>query len=580
MLDLLIRGGQVVDGTGTPGRRADVGVRDGKVVAVGEVDESAARTVDADGLVVAPGIIDIHTHYDAQLCWDAYATPSSLHGVTTIVGGNCGFTLAPSSPADHEFLARMLSRVEGMPLEALVAGVPWDWGTFGEYLDRMEGRLGVNAGFLVGHTAIRRSVMGPDQERPARDDELAAMLRLLHEGIRAGGLGFSTSVSQTHNDADGRPVPSRHASVGELVALAQAAGEHPGTTLELVPPPGPFAPELIDLMTAMSAAADRPLNWNLINVSAAIREATAQRLAASDHAAAHGGCLVGLVLPDTSAVRLSFHNGFLLDALPDWDWLFELPPDSRLKALADPAARARLAAGANRPEAQALYYIVDWGGLVIGQTFAPANDGLAGRAVGEIASDRGVDPLDALLDIVVADDLRTLLVTPFRGNDEDSWALRETTVRDPRTIPGGSDSGAHLDMLDTFTMATRLVGPQVRDRGMLTLEEAVHLLTGVPAGLYGLQGRGVIREGAWADLFLFDPATVDAGPVHLRHDLPSGAPRLYGEALGVHHVMVAGVEIVSGTETTGALPGRTIRSGRDTTTVTAAQGRAASWRNL
>jgi N-acyl-D-aspartate/D-glutamate deacylase len=287
-----------------------------------------------------------------------------------------------------------------------------------------------------------------------------------------------------------------------------------------------------------------------------------------------------LVLPDTSAVRLSFYNGFLLDALPDWEWLFELPPGPRLRTLGDPAARDRLAAGARRPEAQALYYVVDWAGLTIGQTFGSANVGLAGRTVGDIASDRGVDPFDALLDIVVADDLRTLIVTQLRGNDAESWKLREATVRDPRTIPGGSDSGAHLDMLDTFTMATRLLGPQVRDRHMLTLEEAVHLLTAVPAGLYGLKGRGVIREGAWADLFLFDPATVDAGPVHLRYDLPGGAPRLYGEAVGVHHVMVAGVEIVSGTETTGKLPGRTIRSGRDTTTVTAAEARTAAWRHI
>jgi N-acyl-D-aspartate/D-glutamate deacylase len=527
---------------------------------------------------VAPGIIDIHTHYDAQLCWDAYATPSSLHGITTVVSGNCGFTLAPSEPEDHEYLARMLSRVEGMPLESLAAGVPWEWRSFGEYLDYLDGRIGVNAGFLVGHTAIRRRVMGADQERHATEEELSAMLALLHDGIAAGGLGFSTSVSPTHNDADGRPVPSRFASFDELVTLARAAGEHPGTTLELVPPPGAFSPDNIELMTAMSVAADRPLNWNLINVSAAIREATAQRLAASDHAAEHGGWLLGLVLPDTSAVRLNFASGFLLDAIPDWAWLFELPPAQRIRSLRDPAVRDRLAAAAGRPEAGGLYYIVDWGKLTIAQTFAASNDGLAGRTVADIAGER--DPFDTMLDIVVADELRTLIVTPFRGNDEESWALRERIVRDPRTIPGGSDSGAHLDMLDTFTMATRLLGPGVRDRGMLTLEEAVHLLTGVPAGLYGLSGRGRVAEGAWADLFVFDPATVDAGPVYLRSDLPAGAARLYGDATGVHHVFVAGTEIVAGTVTTGELPGRTVRSGRDTTTVTAADARKAAWRAI
>jgi N-acyl-D-aspartate/D-glutamate deacylase len=279
-------------------------------------------------------------------------------------------------------------------------------------------------------------------------------------------------------------------------------------------------------------------------------------------------------------MRLNFASGFLLDALPDWDWLFELPPVERLRALREPAVRDRLAAGARRPEAASLYYIIDWARLTIAQTVAPAQAGLAGRTVGDIAAERNSEPFDALLDIVVGDELRTLIVTPLRGDDSESWELRERVVRDRRTIPGGSDSGAHLDMLDTFTMATRMLGSTVRDRGMLKLEEAVHLLTRVPAGLYGLVGRGRVDEGAWADLFLFDPATIDAGPVYLRSDLPGGAPRLYGDAVGVHHVFVAGTEIVTGTETTGARPGRTIRSGRDTRTVTVSDARKAAWRAM
>jgi len=580
VLDLVVRGGEVIDGTGALRRRADVGVSDGLIVEVGEVEEASRRTIDADGLIVAPGVIDIHTHYDAQLCWDAYATPSSLHGITTVVSGNCGFTLAPAEPEDHEFLVRMLWRVEGMPLDTLVAGVSWDWRTFGEYLDRMEGRLGINAGFLVGHSAIRRRVMGDDQERHSTPQELTAMLRLLHDSLEAGGLGFSTSMSQAHNNADGRPVPSRHASVEEFLTLARAVRDHPGTTLGLVPPQGAFAPELIELMTAMSSAADRPLNWNVINASAAIREATLQRLSASDYAAARGACLFGLVRPDPSAARLTFMSGFLLDAVPDWGWLFELPPDDRITALKDPAVRARLAAGGVRPEAGALYYIVDWAKLTIGQTFHPSNEGLAGQTVGEIAAQRGVEPFDALIDVVIADGLRTLIVTPARGDDSESWELREQVLRDQRALPGGSDSGAHLDMLDTFTMATRMLGPLVRDRGTLNLEDAVHLLTQVPAGLYGLTRRGVVSRGAWADLLVFDPDTVDAGPVHLRHDLPAGAPRLYADAIGVQHVLVAGTEIVNGNSTTGALPGRTIRSGRDTHTVTVADAQKRAWRHV
>jgi N-acyl-D-aspartate/D-glutamate deacylase len=545
---------------------------------MGRVDEPARRALDIDGLAVAPGMIDIHTHYDAQLCWDPYATPSVLHGITTVIGGNCGFSLAPSEPEDHEYLARLLSRVEGMPLASLVEAVPWDWRSFGDYLDRMEGKLGVNAGFFVGHTAIRRRVMGADGERIATESELAAMLQLFHEGLAAGGLGFSTSVSQTHNDAEGRPVPSRFANRQEMVSFARATGEHPGTTLEIVPPPGAFSDDHVELMIAMSAAADRPINWNLINVSTAIADATAQRLAAADSAAQRGACIVALVLPDSSAMRLNFVSGFLIDALPGFDLLFELPPAERLQVLASPPARLLLRrAGATEP-GKALYYITDWGGLTIGQTFAAVNDGLTGRTVRDIAAERAVDPFDALLDVVVADELRTVLVTPYRGNDDASWKLRQDAVRDRRTIPGGSDSGAHLDMLDTFTLATRLLGPAVRERGMVELEEAVHLMTGVPAGLYGMKDRGRVTEGAWADLLVFDPDRIDAGPVHVRNDLPAGAPRLYGAAVGVHHVFVNGEEVVCGKELTDALPGRTIRSGRDTTTVTVAEAQRATWR--
>src|SRR5262245_59633333 len=212
MLDLLVRGGTVVDGTGEAARTADVGVRDGHIVAVGRVDEDAHRTIDADGLVVAPGLIDLHTHYDAQLCWDPYATPSVLHGITTVIGGNCGYTLAPSEPKDHDYLSRVFARVEGIPHPTLVEGVPWDWRSFADYLDRMEGRLGINAGFFAGHTAIRRLVLGDEIERVATNDEVDAMVRHLHASITAGALGFSTSVVQSDNDEKGRPVASRFAA--------------------------------------------------------------------------------------------------------------------------------------------------------------------------------------------------------------------------------------------------------------------------------------------------------------------------------------------------------------------------------
>jgi N-acyl-D-aspartate/D-glutamate deacylase len=568
MLDMVITGATVVDGTGAPGKRADVAIQGGRVVALGEVDDQARKRIDADGLVVAPGIIDLHTHYDAQLCWDPWATPSSNHGTTTVIGGNCGFSVAPVADGDLDYMSRLLARVEGMPLESLQAAVPWDWRSFGEYLNRFEGKLGVNAGFFVGHTAIRRLVLGDDGERHASPEELDRMRDLLRQGIEAGGLGFATGTSPTHNDAAGRPVPNRFASHSEYVELARVAGEHEGTSLEIVPPPGRFADEQIELMTDMSAAADRPINWNLLNVSKLIWDDCVQRLDASDYAAARKARIVALTMPVSNAMRLNFVSGFLFDALPVFDHLMELDLDTRLRVLASPEARALLRRCETTPQGRALYYITDWGGLTIGQTYSPENDGLQGRTVAEIAATRGIDAFDALLDVVVADELKTMIVTPMRGDDPESWKLRQEVLRDRRTVAGGTDSGAHLDMLDTFATNTSLVGPCVRDRQMLGLEEAVHMLTGSAAALYGMVDRGVVKEGAWADLFVFDPTTVGPGQVEMRYDMPAGAGRLCSDPTGVEHVLVAGREIVrGGTEITGDLPGTVLRSGRDTRTV-------------
>ncbi|HEY4397952.1 MAG TPA: amidohydrolase family protein, partial [Acidimicrobiia bacterium] len=335
MLDVKIAGGSVVDGTGTARRRADVGIRDGRIVAIGEIDEPATRTIDADGLVVAPGFVDIHTHYDAQAFWDPALTPSPLHGVTTVVGGNCGFTIAPLAASEADYLMRMLSRVEGMPLESLAAGVPWDWQTFGEYLDRLDGTLAVNAGFLVGHSALRRVAMGDRSHEAATNDDVDAMCRTLSESLAAGGLGFSSSQAPTHNDGDGEPVPSRAATRDELVALSRVVGDHPGTTLEFIPTVGPFSDEHVELMAAMSASAGRPLNWNVLVVGGGTDTYRAQ-LEASDRAAEQGGRVLALTVPAVMQLHLNFRSGFLFDALPGWGPTMALPDEEKTRALTDP----------------------------------------------------------------------------------------------------------------------------------------------------------------------------------------------------------------------------------------------------
>ena len=570
MLDVKIRGGDVVDGTGAPRRRADVGIRDGRVVAVGAVDEDAAQTIDADGLAVTPGFVDIHTHYDAQVLWDPATTPSPFHGVTSVVGGNCGFTIAPVEPSETEYLTRMLARVEGMPLESLVAGVPYDWRTFGEYLDRVDGNLAVNAGFLVGHSAIRRVVMGDDAVgNEATAAQVEAMTRLLGESLDAGGLGFSSSQATTHNDGDGNPVPSRAATPEELVALSAEVGRHAGTTLEFIPAVGGFNEEHLSLMASMSHAADRPLNWNVLVPNAARAQMAWQALEASDYAAAHGGRVLALTVPDVMRTHLTFKAGFVLDALPGWAKTMALPPDEKMRALADPAERARLQAGATSKEAGLLRGIAAWERMTIVETFAPENADLVGRTVGDIAAERGQEPFDALLDVVLADELRTVLLPPLAGNDDDSWRLRRDIWRDGRAVVGASDAGAHLDMLSTFTYSTSMLRA-CRERQLLELEEAVALLTDRQARLYGIRERGRVAEGWWADLVVLDEARVAPSPVEWRNDLPAGAGRLYAGAEGIEHVLVNGAEIVRRGDLTGARPGSLLRSGRDTETVTAA----------
>ncbi|MGH9056997.1 MAG: N-acyl-D-amino-acid deacylase family protein [Acidimicrobiales bacterium] len=567
MLDLLVTGGVVVDGTGAPGRPADIGIRDGRVVAVGNVDEPARRTIEAGGMVVAPGFVDIHTHYDAQAFWDTTLSPSPLHGVTTVVGGNCGFSIAPLAPEDGDYLMRMLARVEGMPLEALQLGVPWDWKSTGDFLGRLDGTLTPNAGFLVGHSALRRAVMHDEATaRAATAGEVAAMQALLHEGLAAGGLGFSSTWSRTHNDHEGHPVPSRHASRDELVALCSTVRDHPGTTLEFIPGVAPFDDDQFDLMAAMSRAADRPLNWNVLQVYGRNVDVVDHQLAGTGRSDGQGATVLALTLPDSFRTWLNFRSGFLLDILPGWDRLMALPPEEKLARLSDPAERAewdRLAQSAtDRTRA-----LAHWARYRVEESTDPA---VVGRTVGELATERGVPAWDALADLVVADRLATVITAPDAGQDDASWAKRVEVWRDPRAVVGASDAGAHLDMIDSFSYATTLLARAVRERALLPIEEAVRLLTDRPARLYGIRHRGRIAEGWWADLVVLDPDRVGPGPVRTRYDLPGGAGRIYGEAEGVEHVVVNGVLAVSRGEFTDARAGRVLRSGRDTDTVTAA----------
>jgi N-acyl-D-aspartate/D-glutamate deacylase len=569
MLDLLLTGGTVVDGTGAPRRRADVGVKDGRIVAIGTVTDEAAQTVDATGKVIAPGFIDVHTHFDAQVFWESALTPSPLHGVTTVLGGNCGFTIAPLSddPRDGEYLMRMLARVEGMPLESLRDGVPWSWKSTAGYLDAVEqASLGVNAGFMVGHSAIRRIVMGQEAtDRESTPDELAAMERLLHEGLEAGGFGFSSSWARTHNDADRKMVPSRYASREEILALCKVTGQHPGTQLEFIPMVGPFDEWAIELMADMSATAGRPLNWNVMTVMAANAAQNQEKLRAGDVARERGGKVVALTIPMNFGIRLSLASGFILDAMPGWEEPMLLPREEKLQLFKDVTARRKLNELAQQ-ENNPIRGLANWSNKTIYDVVAEENRQYLGRTVGEIAAEQGRDAWDVLCDIAVADEMLTSFGNPAAPESDDDWRARVEIWRDSRAVIGASDAGAHLDLLASFNYATVLLAEAVRNRRLIGLEEAIHLMTAVQADLYGLVDRGRIEQGAWADLVVLDPETVGSHEVAMRYDVPGGAGRLYAEADGIEHVFVNGHPIVADGKLTTERPGTLLRSGRDSRT--------------
>ncbi len=570
VLDLVIRGGTIVDGTGSSGYSGDVGVSGGRIVAVGEVAEPGRIEIDATGRVVCPGFVDPHTHYDAQLFWDPAASPSNLHGVTTVIGGNCGFTLAPLNPGDAPYLQRMMAKVEGMPLTALETGLDWSWRTFADYLGRLDGNLGVNAGFLVGHCAIRRAVMGTDATGSEADPaQLEAMKALLAEGIAAGGLGFSTSLSYTHNDGDGAPVASRFATDDEVIALCSVVAEHEGTTLEYVTDGcmQGFTDEELDLMVAMSRAARRPLNWNVLTIDSADPDRYRAQLGASARAAEHGARVVALTMPVLVGMNMSFLNYCALNMLPDWGEVLGLPVPERMARLADPQTRAHLAERAASPDAGVFSRLTGWGGYRIGDTFSPANDGVGGRTVADIAAERGTGHFDTLVDIVLADELRTVLWPAPTDDDDESWRLRAEAWQSEHTLLGGSDAGAHLDRMCGAPYTTAFLGDCLRGRRLASLETAIHMLTDAPARLFGLRERGRIEVGWRADVVVLNPDTVDSGAMRLVEDLPGGSARLFADAVGVDHVLVNGTPIVSGGQATDARPGTLLRSGRDTDTV-------------
>jgi N-acyl-D-aspartate/D-glutamate deacylase len=551
--DLLVRGGSVVDGSGQPAFRADVGVRAGKIVALGRLRGGAARTIAADGLVVSPGFIDHHTHLDAQLLWDPYGTSEPQHGVTSVVMGNCGLTLAPVQPGGEDALVQSFVRVEAMPRPALEQGISWGWHTYGDYLDRLDGCLGINAGGLVGHIAVRQYVLGEESvERAATADEVVRMQALVREALASGALGLSTNRNERHMREDGKPVASRLADDTEFYALCDVLGEANAGIIETIV--GVHNVGHVAWYDQIARRSGRPVVWQSVLHRWTQPNLWREQLAAVANTFRDGYRAYGLTNTVPIVHRFNLKNAQAFDEFPTWKTLMFLPELVRKQAFAEPETRAKLRADfdVNRPTT----FHRRWELVKIVQVARPEHAAYVGQDVAAVAALRGRDPLDAFLDLSLAEDLETVFWTAITGGDLDATG---EILRSPYVLVGLSDAGAHVQFDAAFGYGTTLLGQWVRERGALPLEQAIHKLTFQVASVYGLEGRGLLRPGYAADLAIFDPATVSAGPPEWAADYPAGTRRLVQRSEGMHYTVVNGRVVWDDGELSGDLPGHVLR---------------------
>jgi N-acyl-D-aspartate/D-glutamate deacylase len=570
--DLVITGGTVVDGTGLPRRRADVGILDGRIAAIGFIaPDEGAQVIDATGKVVAPGIVDPHTHYDPQLTFEPYGTSSCFHGVTTVVAGNCGFSVAPLKPGDAPWLIQLFARVEGMDPTAL-EGIPVEgFESFPEFLESMRGKIGINAAFYIGHCALRRYVMGDDaQTREATPEEIEQMADLVRQAMEAGAAGFSSTHSPTHFDSADRPVPSRLASLDELKALTEAAGRAGTGSVAYLPGSavGGITPDDEQLLIEMSLLSRMPVIIQGLGARSKVDAPTAGWDNAKrfvDEATAQGAAVYSM------AMSKPFNRTFnLADGTKLYEGALELnrlfteasTVEERLALIADPAYRDAVRESVDQPNrdpsAGPTLPPPGWAVLHVNKVSKPEHEKLVGRSLLEVAEDRGVHPMDAFLDIAAAEGL----ATEFLWKTETPEWIEGTKVAqdDPHMIVGTSDGGAHLDRDDGAEAHTWFLQHWVREWKGFTLEEGVRQITAIPAALCGFTDRGLLLAGYAADIMIFDPDTVGPDQKWLAHDFPNGAARWTSRPKGVHATIVNGVPIVLDGElqTEAGLPGQVL----------------------
>ncbi|TMB12176.1 MAG: hypothetical protein E6J71_24525 [Deltaproteobacteria bacterium] len=561
MADLVFRGALLCDGGGGEAARGDLAVRGDRIAAVGRVPQRGDVELDAAGLVLAPGFIDVHTHYDCQLFWDPSASPSPWHGVTTVVMGNCGFTIAPCREADRDVLMRLLLFVEGMPLETLQAGIAWAWEDFDGYLGALERRgVGPNVAAFVGHSAVRYRVMGRAAlERAASAEERVRMADLVRAGMAAGAIGWSTSLSPTHFFGDGTPAPSRLADEEELLALAAVLREVGRGVIELAPkstigPPADKAAEQ-HFFAELARASGGVVSWAPLHESPFAPGAARQVLDEAAEFQARGRTVVPQVGCRPLEVRFDLlEPAFYLENNPFWREIMARPRAERRRLFGMPEFRAEV--GRQRGFVAGLTR--SWDQLYCRLPASASTARWQDRSVVEIATAQGTPPLDAFLDLAIEDDLATQWGVVLLNGDEKAVA---ELIRHPAGLLALSDAGAHVDTLCDQGFTTSLLGRFVRELGALRLEDAVRLLTSVPAERYGIRGRGRLTAGYAADLVLFDPTRVATRPTQVVHDLPGGQRRLLQGAEGVEYVFVNGEPLVERTVPVDRRPGRVLRGG-------------------
>ena len=559
--DLVIKNGVVVDGTGAPGFAADVGISDGRIAGIGDLHDKARETLDAEGHVVAPGFVDGHTHMDAQVFWDPIGSCSCYHGVTSVVMGNCGFTLAPCREREADLVFRNLERAEDIARDAMLAGIRWRWETYPEYLDVLDSLpKGINYAGYMGHSALRTYVMGQRAfEEEATEDDVARMAALAEEAVRAGAMGFTTSRSPNHQTSDRKPVASRVAAWDEVRAIVAAIGRTGAGMFEIAGEAVGREPERIreyhQRLKALTVETGVPITWGLF-ASRRAPEVWRSYLDLLDETAAAGGQMFAQVHSRSLNVIFTFEAHLPFDTWDVWRDIRKLPLAEQKAKLADPALQAKLVQVASHPSERhkgygSTVHPPDWNWLFVMR----GTDG-HDRSVAELAAERGVAPAQLLIDLALEEDLKTLFRMPI-NNENDADVIE--MMKHPHSVVTFSDSGAHVSQIMDSSLQTNVFSQWVREREALTLEQAVRMVTYEPASRWGLHDRGLLRLGMAADVTVFDPAAISANLPKIVHDLPAGAKRFKQTATGILATVVNGDILLRNNEHTGAAPGKLLR---------------------